>query len=407
MENQQIQVDQKLNMVLKHVPLGLAEIDSNGEIFFLNEKGVALLKPVRVAYNIKCNNLFPVLDRIAPALIDKIKTSSNDEGDMLSNEQHSFLLNFGSEKLERHFNFMITKISGDSMIVCFDDITEKMGKEKGMLHLAANRAIVQGKLEIATNVLHDIGNAVVGFGSYLNRIKRCTEGKSTESLHKLSVFFSNQQTGLASIIGEAKAGAAISMLANISEGQKNFQEEINKSITEQLRIINHIQEMLNIQRQYINGKTAMDKKPTNLRSIISDCMSMVFASIEKRGISVSVDMPETLPVINGDRTRLMQVILNLLKNSIEAIDINAEKKQIMVRLTIKDKIMIMHVQDSGTGFDKETGKKLFARGFTTKASGTGLGLDNCRSIIESHDGKIEINSEGFGKGSLATITFNI
>jgi signal transduction histidine kinase len=96
-----------------------------------------------------------------------------------------------------------------------------------------------------------------------------------------------------------------------------------------------------------------------------------------------------------------------LKNSIEAIDVNAEEKRISISAKTKDNSVLIQVKDTGHGFDEETGKKLFVRGFTTKASGTGLGLNNCRIIIESHEGTIAITSEGFGKGALTTIEFKI
>jgi signal transduction histidine kinase len=212
---------------------------------------------------------------------------------------------------------------------------------------------------------------------------------------------------MADIIGDTKADAVISMLNNVSESQKNSKDEIGKSISEQLLIITHIQDILAIQRRYLNGHESLEKTPTNLRSIINDCMAMLLASIEKRSIKVTLNIPDGLPLIKGDRTRLMQVSLNILKNSIEAIDINAEVKHISLCAKLQDEILILQVQDSGIGFDEATGKKLFARGFTTKASGTGLGLSNCRTIIEGHEGTIDIASEGFGKGALTTIKFKI
>jgi signal transduction histidine kinase len=136
-------------------------------------------------------------------------------------------------------------------------------------------------------------------------------------------------------------------------------------------------------------------------------MSMLLASIEKRSINVTINVPEVLPVIMGDHTRLMQVILNLLKNSIEAIDITAVEKTISLSVSIQADMLVMEVRDNGHGFDEKTGGQVFERGFTTKASGSGLGLSNCRAIIESHEGTFDISSEGFGKGAQATIKFKI
>src|SRR5450631_940716 len=74
-----------------------------------------------------------------------------------------------------------------------------------------DKAVAQGKYEIASDVLHDIGNAVVGFGSYLTRIRRSLEQNNLQNLQNLAGFFTTQQTILATVIGEAKSGAVVSM----------------------------------------------------------------------------------------------------------------------------------------------------------------------------------------------------
>ncbi len=270
-----------------------------------------------------------------------------------------------------------------------------------------DKAVAQGKYEIASDVMHDIGNAVVGFGSYLTRIRRLLEQDSPENLQNLAGFFETQQPALAAAIGETKAGAVIKMLRGISETHKTNQDEMRKSMTEQLNIIAHIQEILNIQRQYITGHETQERKPVNLRNIINDSLSMLFATIDKMAIAVSLNVPPELPIIKGDRTRLMQALLNVLKNSIEAIDPNAKEKTIALNAYRLDGHLVVQVKDSGNGFDKSTAERLFSRGFSTKFSGSGLGLYNCRVIVESHKGTINITSDGPGKGALATIGFKI
>jgi signal transduction histidine kinase len=273
--------------------------------------------------------------------------------------------------------------------------------------LQSDKAILQGKFDIASNILHDIGNAVVGFGSYISRIKSSLDQNSIPHLQKLTDYFIAQQTAIGNAIGESKASAVIGMLNGMTEAQKNVHEEISKSIIEQLNIITHIQDILNIQRQYVNGHELPEKAPTSLRNIVSDCMSMLFASIEKRKINISVCVPEKLPLIRADRTKLMQVLLNILKNSIEAIDINGTEKSISLKVQLTADELVVQIKDSGHGFDQETGEQLFERGFTTKSSGSGIGLSNCKSIIESHGGTIDIRSEGCGRGAQTTITFKL
>ena len=407
MGNHLIQSEDKLFLYMKHAPSGMAEIDSNGNINYLNLEGEAILKPVISAHSIDSNNLFDILAPIVPELVEKIKNIVDDGNNTTTSRPQIFQLSFGTGKMERRINLSVNKIPPDCIIICFEDIAEKNTNDKALQQALLDKAVVQGKFEIAANVLHDIGNAVVGFSSYLSRIKRSLELDNSENLQNLVGFFEAQRTIISPALGEAKADAIVKIISGIAQTQKTNQTDISKSIIEQQNIINHIQEILNIQRQYISGAETIEKKPTYLSSLIEDCMSMVFASLNKRNITVTLDVPKNLPVIKGDRTKLMQVILNIIKNSIEAIDIYAVEKSIAITACTQNDSIILNINDSGKGFDDETGKKIFTRGFTTKRTGTGLGLDHCRAILEGHDGTIDITSDGPGKGAQTIIKFKI
>lgn len=286
-------------------------------------------------------------------------------------------------------------------------ITAQVPGHPPIAELLAEKAVAEGRLEMTSNVLHDIGNGIVGFGSYITRIRRSLDQcNAVASVKKLAEFFASQQTAMAAAIGEEKAGAVLKVLASIADTQENTNEDIRRSITEQLGIITHVQEILHIQREY-NGNGPQQKIAVNFRAIINDCIAMFFASLEKRKISISVSIPNELPEFYGHRPRLLQVMLNLLKNSIEAIDINAPEREIAIAATSGQGLLIITVRDNGHGFDEATAGRLFQRGFTTKPSGSGFGLNSSRAIIESYGGTIDIASEGRGKGAITTIHFKV
>jgi PAS domain S-box-containing protein len=268
------------------------------------------------------------------------------------------------------------------------------------------KAIAQGKFEIASEFLHDIGNAMVGLGSHLTRINRVVDQNNIGNIKSLTVFLKTHQAAIAIAIGPQKAGALISVTEGIELAQSDNTAEINKSINELLNIITHIQEILNIQRQLVRGhKGVHERKPVNLENIIYDCRSMVFASIDKKGIQFNINIQPGSYTIKGDHTKLMQVILNILKNSIEAINIDAPEKNIAINMHTNGGVLELTITDNGQGFDAKTAELFFVRGFTTKKNGTGLGLYNCRNIIESHSGSFEIKSNGPGCGSVSAIRF--
>ena len=99
---------------------------------------------------------------------------------------------------------------------------------------------------------------------------------------------------------------------------------------------------------------------------------------------------ESVPLINGDRVQLQQVILNLVLNSIESMTLVEDRpRTLSIRSQVLDnKIVEVSFHDTGVGFDLTAVHRLFDAFFTTKRNGTGMGLAICRSIIEAHDGQI-------------------
>ncbi|KAI9463084.1 histidine kinase-like ATPase [Russula earlei] len=397
------QAEDKLTIILKYAPLGLAEIDESGKIVLLNIVGEILLAPVIAQHHLQQDNIYPILEFIAPSIPGRIKAFSNDAGVIVTNELHSYKPASGEVK---YFNFIVSKVFPGCIMISFDDITEKHLKEQAVIKAELDKAIEQGKFEIASGILHDIGNAVVGFGSYLTRIKRLLEQSELDNLEQLVTYFKTQQNVFAAAIGADKTTAIIDMLNGITRTQTDSRDEIKKSITEQLNIISHIQDILNIQRQYITGQEVQERSAVNLRTLINDCMAMLFASFDKRDIAVTLDIPAQPVMVKGDRTKLMQLILNLLKNSLEAIPLTVDEKSIYIRVYQQPgETTILEIKDSGHGFDASTAARLFERGFTTKATGSGVGLYNCQSIVESHGGSMRITSEGPDKGALVEVYF--
>jgi signal transduction histidine kinase len=405
MENAVRDNEQKFSAIVMNAPVGILEMDSKGSIVFLNAMGRTLLDPIISPFS-EDSNFHDLPGGLAPGILEKIRLYSADTG-LIFNGLHKFPLLHGGAAAARHFKITVSKLCKDSFIVAFEDVSGSLEKELAFREATVDKAVAQGKFEIAADVLHDIGNAVVGLGSYLTRIRRSVEHNNADNLNNLTAFFTARQAEMSQAIGEAKAAAVVTMLESLVQTHQVNQEEIQKSITEQLSIMTHIQELLNIQRQYVVAGESMEKSPANLRSIINDCLSMLNASMDKRGIAIGVEIIVESPVIQGHRTKLMQVIMNILKNSIEAIDINAAEKTISIRLVREGQSLVLQVRDSGNGFDETTAARIFERGFTTKSSGTGLGLHNCRTILESHDAAISLTSEGPGRGSLNTITFKI
>jgi len=121
-------------------------------------------------------------------------------------------------------------------------------------------------------------------------------------------------------------------------------------------------------------------------------LRMVENDLHVNGVTVSTEFQEDLPQIMADRTLLQQVILNLLKNAIEAMAAGPTAIKTLRLVTTQDgnSGVSLSVHDSGPGITPENGTHVFDPFFTTKSSGTGLGLSISRKIIEDHGGDLRL-----------------
>ena len=143
-----------------------------------------------------------------------------------------------------------------------------------------------------------------------------------------------------------------------------------------------------------------DKNDLDINEIVSSVVMFMQPVADKIELSGSYDAQ--LPRIYADRDQIKRVLINLIKNSIEAC---RPGDKIVVKTDVSDKAPFsvkLTIKDTGTGMDQETVKRVFEPDFTTKKKGTGLGLVIVRKIISDHEGKIEVRSKT-GEGTVFTV----
>jgi signal transduction histidine kinase len=134
-------------------------------------------------------------------------------------------------------------------------------------------------------------------------------------------------------------------------------------------------------------KDSIKRLPIDINRTIFTVLSIVRIELEKNKIEVQTKLDEQLPIVQGDKVQLQQVILNLVMNGIDAMQSVHWRVLKIDTHTTKDKVVVS-VQDTGTGIEQAKIDQLFKPLFTTKAHGMGMGLSICRSIIENHNGRI-------------------
>ena len=135
-------------------------------------------------------------------------------------------------------------------------------------------------------------------------------------------------------------------------------------------------------------KDEPQKASTDINQIIRTVLAIVRVELQKNNIDLQTQLDEHLPPVQGDKVQLQQVVLNLVMNGIEAM--HSVRPRVLKVQTDRAKPSLVHVlvEDTGTGIDPSKLHRIFEPLFTTKATGMGMGLAICQSIIESHGGRI-------------------
>ncbi|WP_283842163.1 sensor histidine kinase [Bradyrhizobium altum] len=127
----------------------------------------------------------------------------------------------------------------------------------------------------------------------------------------------------------------------------------------------------------------------DVNDLVAEVLALVRDEVRSRRILLVVASSAGLPQIMGDRIPLLQVLLNLITNAIEAMAARDGPRLLCVRSEIADDgRVLMSVADTGTGISSQDTERIFNPLFTTKSDGMGMGLSICRSIIEAHNGQL-------------------
>jgi PAS domain S-box-containing protein len=138
------------------------------------------------------------------------------------------------------------------------------------------------------------------------------------------------------------------------------------------------------------GKTRTTTEPVDLNEATQEVLALLSSDIEKHRVELRQELDAGLPLVTGDRVQLQQVILNLLRNAVDAMKaIDDRTRRLVIRTGSEGSDLVrMTVQDVGIGFQSKDANRLFDSFYTTKGDGMGIGLSVSRSIIESHRGRL-------------------
>jgi signal transduction histidine kinase len=158
-------------------------------------------------------------------------------------------------------------------------------------------------------------------------------------------------------------------------------------------------------------RALFDKKESasesvDLNEATREVIALSVGDLQNAKVIVRTELASDLQLVTGDRVQLQQVVLNLLRNALDAMNTIDDRPRDLLIRTERDEAdwVRLSVTDTGVGFDSQTRERLFEAFYTTKTDGMGVGLSVSRSIIENHQGRLwAVLNDGPG----ATFSFSV
>lgn len=260
---------------------------------------------------------------------------------------------------------------------------------------AARRA---GMAEIATGVLHNVGNVLNSVNVSATMLTNQLKTSKVNQLGQVVNLLEENSTDLGTFITSNEKGKQVPRFLKVlsdhlAADEKALLEEAEALIAN----VDHIKTIITTQQSYATSGGMVE--PVEVNTLLDDAVKLHAASFGKHRIELVRDYAN-LPMLLIDKQRLMQIVINLVKNAKEALREQQDRDR---RLTVRTKSegdrLIIEISDSGIGIKPEQLTKVFSHGFTTKATGHGFGLHSCANAATEMEGKLTASSAGHMQGA--------
>ena len=290
-------------------------------------------------------------------------------------------------------------------VATFRDVTEQMMAQDALM-----QAFAQGRLEMVDTILHNIGNAINSVTTGIETVHRTlADDPLLRRLRALAdAVGAHRDDWIDYIKNDSQGRKVMPFLIALAEDFASRNEELAKTAGRVKDRANHIADI--IRTQDMPGNSKIDRVDVNLRTAFADGVGVLEDSLRKRSVKIEIDCESAPKEIRIQKSRFHQMIVNLTKNAMEAIDdLTAsggltETPCIRLRAYVEEDSLKLEVSDNGIGIAGTNPRILFTAGYTTKKSGSGLGLHSTANYVIGMGGQIRPLSEGMGKGTTMLVT---
>ncbi|HEX8702394.1 MAG TPA: ATP-binding protein, partial [Myxococcaceae bacterium] len=264
-----------------------------------------------------------------------------------------------------------------------------------------------GMAEIATSVLHNLGNALNSVNIAAEAARQIVSTWRSKDLTKIADLLDQNQHELGPFFREGGRGKLVpAFIRKLSQVLEEDQKQALGEFSELMRMLDHAKEVVAWQQHYAGVEGVREEISPAV--LVEDALRITKVERDRERITVERDFAD-VPVLSVERHKVVQILVNLISNASSAIE-RAGRQQGTLSLRIRgegNQAVTFEVSDNGIGIPEENMGRLFQYGFTTREGGHGFGLHSCAITASELGGEIKAASEGTGKGARFMLTLPV
>jgi signal transduction histidine kinase len=283
----------------------------------------------------------------------------------------------------------------------------RMGRMQSELRDKSRQA---GMAQIATNVLHNVGNVLNSVNISAGLVSSTMRDSKARGLVKAVQLINDHAANLGDYLtrdekGKLLPGYLNKLAAALAEEQQGVVEELGLLA----RSVDHIKDIVATQQCYAGVASVVEA--VRIQDLLEDALRMNAEALVRHQVAVVKEFAD-LPVLLLDRHLVLQILVNLISNAKQAMGGTIDRPhQITLRVDVAEvadeRRLRIRVEDDGEGIAPENLARIFTHGFTTRKNGHGFGLHSCVLAAKEMAGTLTAQSEGPGKGAVFTLELPI
>jgi two-component system NtrC family sensor kinase len=320
----------------------------------------------------------------------KLETSRDDE---LGRLAHAFRLM--AQEVQRREEAL--KQANEGLEHRVEERTQELKEVHRQLVETARQV---GRAEIATNVLHNVGNVLNSVFTSAVLARERLAGLKLENVEKVATLLEEQHANLATFLTQDERGrSTVPFLSKLSKHLQAERHQIQELLSDVSRHTEHIGTIVKLQQRYARAPQQMIE-PVQLAELVEDALRINHAALSRHSVQVERDLAQVPPVLT-EKHKVLTILVNLISNAKYALDALPEPER---RLTLSLKPPVdgrirLEVRDNGIGIAPEMLTRIFQYGFTTREEGHGFGLHSSALAAQEMGGTLIAQSEGAGRGA--------